>query len=322
MLGEEYNPGNCKYCNSVHVVRFGHTKQGTGQRLLCRDCGRTFMHSDALPTMRTPADEIASAMNMYYEGMSLNAIRRHIRQTTGNYPSDSTVYEWTVKFGKIAVKEAARYQPQVGDIWICDETYVQVDQSNAKVANPYSKSRKAKWLILWDCIDADSRFLLASHITTTRGTEDAQELMEKASKRAGKAPKVVVTDKLRAYLNGIELTFGADTKHKQGALFEIENNTSLIERFHSSLKSRTKVMRALKNKDTLQKFTDGWMVHYNFLRSHEALDNRTPAEKAGVKYPYKTWQEIIQSSNVLKEIVKPTAGKMKLKRPSVIMPEL
>jgi len=318
MLEEEYSPRKCKYCNSAHVVRFGHTKQGTGQRLLCRDCGRTFMHSEALPSMRTPAVQIASAINMYYEGMSLNAIRRHIQQTTGNYPSDSTVYEWIDKFGKIAVKEAAKYQPQVGDTWICDETYVRVDQSNEKVANPYSKSRKAKWLILWDCIDVDTRFLLASHITK-RGTKDAQELMEKSSKRAGKSPKVVVTDKLRAYLDGIELTFGADTKHKQGVTIEIENNIDLIECFHSTLKSRINEMRVLKNKDTLQKFMDGWLVHYNFISLHKSIDNHTPAEKAGIKYPYKNWQEIIQSPNILKEIVKPTTGKMKLKRPSVSM---
>jgi len=327
MIEEEYNPRKCKYCNSTHVVRFGHTKQGTGQRLLCRDCGRTFMHSDALPSMKTPADQIASAVNMYYEGMSLNAIRRHLQQTTGNCPSDSTVYEWVSKFSKIAVSEAEKYHPKVGDTWIADETYIRVDESKADIKNPYSKSRKAKWVVFWDIIDADTRYLLASHLTTTRGTKDAQALMEKAAKRAGKVPKIVVTDKLRAYLDGIELAFGADTKHKQGEPFTIENNTNLIERFHSTLKTRTKVMRALKNKDTLQKFTDGWLVHYNYIRPHEALDNHTPADKAGIKYPYKNWQDIIQSPYTLNAIVKPTTRKMKLdkepkfKRPSERIPQ-
>mgnify|MGYP003394485725 CR=1 FL=1 len=40
--------------------------------------------------------------------------------------------------------------------------------------------------------------------------------MVKARERAGKAPGKVVTDKLRSYLDGIELTFGGDTRHHQG----------------------------------------------------------------------------------------------------------
>jgi transposase-like protein len=319
MMEEEFNPRKCKYCNSDHVVRYGHTKQGTGQRLLCRDCGHTFMHSDALPHMQTPADQIAAALSMYYEGMSLNSIRRHLQQTTGDYPSDSTVYEWITKFSKIAVSEAKEYKPKkIGDKWIADETYVRVDKTTADVKNPYSKSRKAKWVVFWDIIDADTRFLLASHLTTTRGTKDAKALMEKAAKCAGKTPRVVITDKLAAYLDGIELAFGSETTHKQGAPFEIENNTNLIERFHSTLKSRTKVMRALKNKDTLEKFTDTWLVFYNYLRPHESLKNHTPAEAAGIKYPYKNWLDIVQSPNTLNSMIKPRSRPVampKFKRP-------
>ncbi len=33
----------------------------------------------------------------------------------------------------------------------------------------------------------------------------------------------------------MEDAFGSDTKHRQGELFDIENNTSLIERFHATL---------------------------------------------------------------------------------------
>jgi hypothetical protein len=37
----------------------------------------------------------------------------------------------------------------------------------------------------------------------------------------------------------------------------------------------------------------GRLVHYNFLRPHELLDNKIPAEVAGVKYPYRNWQDIV-----------------------------
>ncbi|MFH1640319.1 MAG: DDE-type integrase/transposase/recombinase [Chloroflexota bacterium] len=234
---------------------------------------------------------------MYYEGMSLAEIRRNLIQQDNNYISRVTAYNWVDRFTGLVVKEAGKYQPKVGDIWIADETYIRIDKhkkDDVGIDNPYTKSKKAKWVVFWDIIDADTRFLLASHATTTRSAKDAQILMEKASKRAGKIPRIVYTDKLRAYLDGIELTFGADTKHKQGSPFDIGNSNNLIERFHGTIKERTKVMRALKNKDTLEKFMDGWLVHYNFFRPHTSLDDKTPAEVAGIKFPFRNWKDVVE----------------------------
>ncbi|MBA7632275.1 hypothetical protein ES703_39818 [subsurface metagenome] len=145
----------------------------------------------------------------------------------------------------------------------------------------------------WDIIDAKTRFLLASHMSKTRTIKDARKLMELAAKRAGKTPKAIITDRLLAYLDGIELTFGADTKHIQGKPFSVENNTNLIERFHGSLKSRTKVMRGLKDIKTAKLITDGWLLYYNYLRPHEALNDKTPAQVAGVRFPYRNWKDIV-----------------------------
>ena len=60
----------------------------------------------------------------------------------------------------------------------------------------------------------------------------------------------------------------------------------------STLKQRTKVMRGLKNIETAHDFVNGWLVHYNYLRPHTALDDKTPAEVAGIDFPYKNWADI------------------------------
>jgi hypothetical protein len=52
-------------------------------------------------------------------------------------------------------------------------------------------------------------------------------------------------------------------------------------------------MRALKNRDTLKRFMDGWLVHYNFFRPHMSLENKTPAEVAGLKYDSHNWADIV-----------------------------
>jgi putative transposase len=278
MVNKEIQPRKCKYCGSYHVVRFGRSKDTQMQRLICKGCGKTFMDTDSLPGMKTPREQVASALNMYYEGMSLNAIRRHLQQMHNNYPSDSTVYEWIDRFTDVAVKQAKELQPAVGDVWVADETVSKI-------------GGKKVWF--WDLIDAKTRFLLASHLSEKRTTHDARVLMARAARRAGKPPKMVITDQLAAYIDGIELNFGSETKHIAAKNLRASPGTQLIERFHSTLKARTKVMRGLKSLESARELMNGWLVHYNFFRPHEALNDRTPAEMAGITYKVRNWLDVI-----------------------------
>jgi transposase-like protein len=270
----------CKFCGSENVVKYGK-KRGV-QYYLCRDCNHTFAGNDAIPGMRYSSEQIAAALSMFYDGLSLNAIRRQLQSIYAVYPSNSTVYEWIVRFTRKAVSEARDEMAEVGNVWIADETVLKIDNANV-------------WF--WDIIDDDTRFLLASHISFSRTTQDAEKLMLRALKAAGKAPKVIITDKLRAYLDGIELVFGRDTKHIQSEGFKVEPNTNLIERFHGTLKARTKVMRGMQNRETARLIMDGWLVHYNFFRPHEALGNKTPGEMAKVDFPYKTWKDVVMGDH-------------------------
>jgi len=129
-----------------------------------------------------------------------------------------------------------------------------------------------------------------------RTAEHAKALVEKATQKAGKSPKVIITDKLSAYLDGIELALGGDTRHVQSRGFMVKPNTNLIERFQGILKSRTKVMRGLKTPETALIILDGWLVYYNFFRPHESLGNKPPAEKAGLNIPLKDWLDVIKDS--------------------------
>lgn len=284
---------NCKYCQSERVRKYG-TYKGV-QRYYCNDCNRKFVSTDTIPKMQYETHKVADALNMYYEGMSLLEIRRNLIQQHQDYISDATIFNWINRFTDLAVKESEKYTPKVGDVWIADETYIRIDKQTGRgVENPYDKSRRAKWVVFWDIIDSKTRFLLASHAASTRTEKDAKILMEKAAKRAGKIPRIVYTDKLRSYLEGIESTFGADTEHRQGTPFEVGSSNNYIERFHGTIKSRTKVMRALKNKESLEKFMEGWLVHYNFFRPHMSLNDMTPAMKAGIHFPFRNWKDITQ----------------------------
>jgi len=267
----------CKYCQSENVNKYGKYKDV--QYYWCKDCKRKFSNPDAIPKMQYSTSKVADAISMYFEGMSLKEIRRNFIQQHNDYVSDVTVLNWVNRFTDLAVKEAEKYKPGVGSVWVADETVLDIDGKNI-------------WL--WDIIDTKTRFLIATHMSYTRTIKDAQQLMKQAYERTGKIPRVIYTDKLAAYLDGIELTFGADTKHKQGSPFDVGGNSNYIERFHSTLKSRTKVMRGLHTVESAKKYLDGWLVHYNFFRPHMSLRDSTPASVAGIRFPFRNWKDICE----------------------------
>ena len=73
-----------------------------------------------------------------------------------------------------------------------------------------------------------------------------------------------------------------------------ETNINIIERFHGTIKSRTKVLRGFKNMDTAEHILDGFLIHYNFFRPHIILKDRTPAEVAGIKSPFANWTDVVR----------------------------
>lgn len=283
------NSLKCKYCNSTNIVKFG-TYNGN-QRYWCKDCQRKFKDDDCLFQGKLPANDISIAMNEYYAGMSINDIRRRIKQEKGYYPSQSTVYQWVEKFTDMAVNHFNQYKPQVGDVWVADETVLNLDGKDV-------------WL--WDIIDEKTRFLLATKMSYTRTINDARILFKLAKEKAGKSPDMVITDKLKAYIEAANEVF-QDAEHKRSKPFTDTESTNKIERFHSTLKERTKVMRGLKDANSALEFTDGFIAYYNFIRPHDALDGNTPAEEAGIKYDAKNWASVIRlkqpiTSDIINEL--------------------
>ncbi len=192
------------------------------------------------------------------------------------------IYNWVKRFSKEAIDRVKDFQPIVGDTFIADETCLKVGGKNI-------------WF--WDVIDAKTRYLLASRLSEARTIKDAALVMREALRKAGKAPKRIITDRLAAYIDGIELVFGADTEHIQSKPFTDVNSTNIIERFQGTLKDRTKVVRGFKNMGTARLFTEAWLVHYNFFKEHETLGNIPPAVKMGAT-PIKDWAEVVSETKV------------------------
>ena len=241
-------------------------------------------HEARIHKMKTPAKRIASALGTYYGGMPLDAIQQQFKQDYGLDMSESNYWNWVQRFTKAAIKEAKNFKPTVGDRWVADETYMKLGKRN---------------VYFWDIMDTDTRFLLASHVSFTRTGRDAKALMDLAQKKAGKSPKVVVTDKLAAYIMAVEDTFGADSKHRRGGPFyNVEDSTSQIERFHRTLEQRTKIFQKYKDIDAIRLLTDGWLINYNFFKQNEGCGNVPPAQALSKVVPFKDWNDIVRAKGI------------------------
>jgi len=271
----------CKYCGSPNVVKYG-TYNGV-QRYWCKDCKRKFVLG-TLPKMKTKTNIISAALSCYFGGMPLDAIQRHLEQQYQHYYTEMGIYNWVKRFSKEAVNRIKDFKPVTGDTWIADETMLKVG---------------GKKIWFFDVIDKKTRYLLASRLATSRTIKEAALVMNEAKRRASKSPKRIITDRLAAYIDGIELVFGGDTKHIQSKPFTDVNSTNVIERFHGTLKDRTKVIRGFKNMKTAELLTDAWLVHYNFFKEHETLGNIPPAQKMGLITPFKNWAEVVSRAKVV-----------------------
>ena len=268
----------CKFCQSYAVVRNGRRK-GT-QYWLCKSCGRGFVDNKALPKMKYPMDIIADAVYDYYAGASLNKISKGIEDKAHLKPSTSSVCGWIQKLTEAGTNEAKKYQPQVGSKWVMDETVIRL-------------SGKKYWYII--AIDADTRFILGTQVSHNRNKKDIQSVLEKATAKTGKTPSVVLSDGWKGYEDAIELAYGSESKHIISTPFEDKVlSTNLIERWNGTLKDRLKPMRGMDRNENVQLVLDGFTFYYNFLRLHQSL-GMTPAKAAKIKFPYKSWQNIIKS---------------------------
>lgn len=270
-------PIKCPRCGSLDTAKYG-IREGV-QEYICLKCRSKFHVKDAPFGMRTPIEQIGASLNLYYTGSSLTDIANHLSQTYNNPISRTSIYAWLIKYSEQAVKLLEPLKPKVSDIWIADETAIKFED-------------KLYWI--WDIIDRDTRFLLASYLSPNRGTREAKMLMELASERADKAPRKIITDKLKAYIDGIELVFGSETRHVQSTPFAESDSTNIIERFQGTIKERTKVLWGFKTVPTAKLILSGFCVHYNFFRPHLGLDNRTPAEAAKIQSPVKNWIELVR----------------------------
>ena len=69
-----------------------------------------------------------------------------------------------------------------------------------------------------------------------------------------------------------------------------------MERLNGEVRDREKVMRGLKKVNT--PILAGYQIYHNYMRPHEGLEGKTPAEKCGIKIEGDNkWLTLIQNAS-------------------------
>jgi len=261
----------CKYCDSTHVVKNGKVKGK--QQYLCKACEHQFVEGSAFPKMRTESRIISTSIDLYFEGLSVRKVQAQVEKIFGIHVSQMTVWKWVMKYSKLTSEFVETLKPQLLGIYKVDETAIKCRGIQ-------------KWF--WEIIDEQTKFLVASHLSGTRTAKDAIALFEKSVRVAKKKPISVYVDGLPAYIQGYNKVFRTLRKDTRPELIRkvglrAVNSNNTVERLHGTLKDRIKPMRGLKEEETVRTLLEGWVVHYNYVRRHQSLSGRTPAEACGIE---------------------------------------
>jgi len=228
--------------------------------------------------MRFETATIGEAIGLFYGGLSLAGISRHLKTTDSIEVDPATVWRWVVRYSRKAAQILYKIKIRASRRWVIDEMILKI--GGEKV-----------WL--WDVIESDSRFILSTSLGQTRTMRSAITILSEAKERAIGLPKEIVSDGIRACPGTVEKVFGNASTHIQAKGLTAEINADIIERFQGTAEERGRIMCGLKTIESAKIISEGFIMHYNFLRPNANLRGRTPAFMAGLEVPFSTWEELV-----------------------------
>jgi putative transposase len=277
----------CTYCGSSSLVKDGvrHNKNGDIQRFTCKSCGKRFVRNMGFEHLKATPQIVTNALQLYFTGESLRNVRKFLL-LQGVKVSHQTIYNWIAKYTALMEKYLDKITPQVSDVWRADELYLKV---------------KGNMKYLFAMMDDETRYWIAQEVADSKYAHDARRLFQTAKTVAGKMPNILVTDGLRSYHEAWMKEFrtskhDTSTVHISHITLTGEHHNNKMERMNGEVRDREKVMRGLKKPDT--PILTGYQIFHNYIRPHEALEGKTPADACGIEVQGENkWITLIQNAS-------------------------
>jgi hypothetical protein len=72
---------------------------------------------------------------------------------------------------------------------------------------------------------------------------------------------------------------------------------SKVERLHGSVRDREVVMHGIDDEESAQTLMEALRIYHDYIKTHQGLDGRTPAEASGIRIEGKNkWLAMIQNA--------------------------
>ncbi len=280
------NPTACLLCGSANIVKDGlrHNQYGDIQVFFCKDCSQHFTINLGFEKMKSSPKMITVAMQLYFSGESLRNVAKSLK-LFGVKVSHVAVYKWIEKYTELMKQYVDKLKPNVGETWRADEVFVK-----------FSGDMK----YLFALMDDETRYWIAQEVAGTKYKHDARSLFAMGKEVTGKRPNVLITDGLPAYHDAFNKEFFTkkkpQSKHINAIKLDGDMNNNKMERINGEIRDREKVMRGLKKGDT--PILQGMQIFHNFIREHEGLKGKTPAEACGIEVTGDNkWITLIQNAS-------------------------
>ena len=270
----------CPRCLSSFSWSYG--RRGSTREYLCRRCGRKFNDRGCPIGMRTPNEQLGVALSMFYEGFSLAEICLKLGHTFNNPVNPSSVHRWVIKYTNQALASFSTLQIQASHTWLMDETTVKISGQNV-------------WV--WDVVDFETHFLLASHLAKSRSIAAVKTVVEMAREKPQTTPQSILYNCSIATSENISLSLPANFEGIQLQGLNVNATLGFTGQLHTALHQRNRVMQNLRSLRMATLVLNGFSIHYNFFRPSKALKNRTPAAMAGVSTQCKDWLHLVANSD-------------------------
>jgi putative transposase len=218
---------------------------------------------------RFPAEVISQAVWLYFRfPLSLRMVEEMLA-ARGIVVSHETVRRWALTFGQEFANRIRRRLPRAGDKWHLDEVAIRI----AGVKH---------WL--WRAVD-QSGMVLDVLVQGRRDKRAAKRLLRKLLKRQGRAPRVMVTDKLPSYgAAKQDLVPGVEHRRHRGLNNRAENS-------HQPTRRRERQMKRFKSPGQAQRFLSAHDQIANLF--HLRRDRVTAGEyRAARARAFGTWADI------------------------------
>ena len=153
-----------------------------------------------------------------------------------------------------------------------------------------------KWLFA--VLDDETRFWIAEQVANYKGVSNIRPLFKEAKQITQKEPERITSDGAPNFSTCIKSEL-PHSIHIRDITFDGARHNNKMEAMNGqTIRQREKTMRSVKKANS--PILRGLQIYHNYIRPHQALNGKTPAEKAGIKIEGQDkWLTLIQNAQSL-----------------------